>query len=79
MRAYERKRCEIAEKGNQRAQVRTTRKEERRRTRGGEGERKGQKEGIERKTKKGRDEPAKSGDEVSVVKSTVAAPAKNSN
>lgn len=65
---------ETAEEGNQRARVRKTRKEE-----GKADTREGEEEGIEKKTKKGRDELAKSGDEVSVVKSTVAAPAKNSN
>lgn len=57
----ERKRDEIAEKGNQRAGARKK-------------ERKGRKrrEKDERRTGEGRDE-------VSVVKSTVAAPAKNSN
>jgi len=71
----------IAEKGNQRAGVRKTREKERRETqeRKKHTERERERERIERKTKKGWDERAKSGDEVSVVKSTVAAPTKNSN
>ena len=69
----------IAEKGNQ-AGVRKTREKERReRKRERNIQRERERERIERKTKKGWDERAKSGDEVSVVKSTVAAPTKNSN
>jgi len=73
---------EVAGKGNQRAGARKTRTREKPTARSSEGRREGdlrRERERERERDGGSGERAKSRDEVLVVKSTVAAPAKNSN